>query len=391
MDSRTLINDASAHVSRPPLRILLVRFGAMGDIIHALPAAAALRAAYPAAQMDWLVETRWRALLEPSRDREGVVHLIDHVVSLDTFALRRNLSSSDSWSTLCALVGQLRANHYDIAVDLQGAIKAAVACRLSGAPRVVGFSRNKGYARNGGFAQPWLRESVAGVFYTREVESNARHIVDANLDLAGAVIAAIQLTQAVQPGSPESKALDAPPRRVVFPLPLGDTDQLPPEIPTSGFAVMNPGAGWRSKQWSNTSFAAVCDALVSQHDIPTVLNCGPGERGLSEQVLTACTTARPIIFCGDIPALIALLRRARLMIGPDTGPLHLAAALGVPTVGLYGPTDPERNGPYGPAVRSLRWPDAHTSYRHDEPSDGSMDAITPAMVLAAIEELGLFF
>ena len=411
MDSRTLINDASindtsAHVSKLPLRILLVRFGAMGDIIHALPAAAALRLAYPHARLDWLVETRWRALLEsgrdgtsrPAVDGEGAVSTrapqpesndrslpvaapLDHVISLDTFALRRNFSSMDSWSTLCALVKQLRNARYDMAVDLQGAIKSALACKLSGAARVFGF------ARNGDFAQPWLREQAASFFYTRDVESGARHIVDANLDLAEAVIASSHRTQAVQPGRPESNAFDAPPRRVVFPLPLGDTDLLPPEISTSGFAVMNPGAGWRSKQWSAASFAAVCDALISQRDIPTVLNCGPGERELSEQVQAACATARPIIFRGEIPALIALLRRARLMIGPDTGPLHLAAALGVPTVGLYGPTDPARNGPYGMSVHCLRVAEARTSYKHGEPPDGSMDAITPAMVLAAIQEL----
>lgn len=376
-------------------RILLVRFGAMGDIIHTLPAAAALRAAFPSARIDWLVETRWRALLEPGRNREGAVagagttfdnvtsfnaqgsttsdaattsdnrslsvaaRLLDQIISLDTFALRRNFTSPSSWRTLRELIGQLRDNRYDIAVDLQGAIKSALACKLSGARSIHGF------------AAPWLREALAGILYTRRVQSSARHIVEANLDLAAAVIGSARQT-------------DAP---LKFPLPSGDACALPTEVSRGNFAVLNPGAGWRSKQWPTASFAAVCDALAAQHQMPAVLNCGPGERELAAAVQAECQVARPIIFSGEIPALIALLRRARLMVGPDTGPLHLAAALGVPTVGIYGPTDPARNGPRGPAVRTLRAAGARTSHRQDAPPDGSMASISPAMALAEIELL----
>lgn len=361
MDTRAPMTDGNQKTPR----ILLVRFGAMGDIIHALPAAATLRRAYPNAQIDWLVETRWRALLEESHDHHEAGALLDHVISLDTFALRNNIASRDSWRTLCAVVGQLRGQSYDVAVDLQGAIKSAIACKLSGARNIYGFT------------SPWLRETAGEIFYTRKVESRATHIVDANLDLAAAVIGA---------ASDERRGTEAD-----FPLPSGDRNTLPLEIPRERYAVLNPGAGWRGKQWPAASFFVICDVLASHYQLSTVLNCGPGEQEQAEQVRRGCKQAQPIIFSGGIPALIALLRGARLMVGPDTGPLHLAAALGVPTVGIYGPTDPARNGPYGPnspaGIRSLRTPEARTSHRRDAPPDGSMEAISPEMVIGAIDEL----
>lgn len=342
--------------ANPSPRILLVRFGAMGDIIHALPAAGAIRVAFPGAAIDWLVEPRWQGLLLGTR--MGSRPLLDRVITLDTFALRKSVLSTTSRQTLRALVRQLRASRYDTAVDLQGAIKSALACKLSGASRILGF------------AAPWIREGAAGLLYSRSISSPARHIVEANLDLAAALT-----------GQPANHA------DISFPLPEGDPAALPDNLPQQDFAVMNPGAGWRSKQWPPACFAAVCDELQLRHGLPTILNCGPGEQALAAQVRSGCQHAAPAVFSGEIPALIALLRHSRLMVGPDTGPLHLAAALGVPTVGIFGPTDPARNGPYGPAVRSLRAPGARTSHKHDADPDGSMQAITPAQVLAAVDEL----
>lgn len=332
----------------PQRRVLLVRFGSMGDIVHALPAAAALRAAHPDWRIDWLVETRWRELLENNG-------CLDQVIALDTLGLRKNFWSADSWRTLHAAPRRLEEAQYDFALDLQGALKSALACRFSGARKIIGFE------------PPWLREPAAGVFYTQRVTSNAQHMVEANLDLAAALGAAADVAE--------------------FPLPAGDASKLPPELAAGGYAVMNPGAGWRSKCWPAASFAAVSDALAAEQAMRTALNCGPGERGLCEQVQAACRAARPVIFSGDVPALIALLRPARLMLGPDTGPLHLAAALGVPTVGLYGPTDPARNGPYGRCARALRAAGAETSHQHDAEPDGAMQRIPPVTVLRTIHEL----
>jgi heptosyltransferase I len=341
---------------KQPERILLVRFGAMGDIIHSLPAAAALRRHFPQARIDWLVEERWRPLLEPSQS-----YFLDEVLSVDTFELRNNLISRTTWGGIRDLVGRLRARKYEVAVDLQGAIKSALVCKLSGASTIVGF------------APPWLREEVASLVYTQRVMSKAKHVVEANLELASTIFRAGNGSLSHTPAE--------------FPIPGGEPGTLPEELPTSGFAVVNPGAGWSNKQWPVKSLGALCDWLVARRGMTPVLNCGPQERDLCEQVQSACEIAQPLIFSGKIPALVALLRRSALMVGPDTGPLHLSAALGVPTVGIYGPTDPLRNGPYGRSVRSLRAPSAQTSHQHHLPPDGSMEAISPAMVISEIETL----
>lgn len=337
-------------------RILLVRYGAMGDITHALPAAAALRRAWPRARIDWLAESRWAPLLDA-----GPGGVLSEVIAVDTFRLRRELASRHSWREVRTLRQRLRENRYDVAVDLQGAIKSALSCRLSGAPQVFGF------------ASPWLRESLAGLLHSTRVRAGARHIVEAYLEMASRLVRSL--------GGPDER------HPAEFPLPAGDASALPAGLLSENFAVMCPGAGWPAKQWPAAAFAGLADALASRHGLATVLNCGPGEQELAAQVQRRCRQARPAAFSGSIPTMIALLRRARLMVGPDSGPLHLAAALGVPTLGIFGPTDPERNGPYGPAVRSLRAEGARTSYRHDDPPDGSMDAISTEMALAAAEDL----
>jgi len=205
------------------------------------------------------------------------------------------------------------------------------------------------------------------VFYTRRAAApGAVHMVEVNLALAA--------------------ALGAKPGPVRFPLPPGDPALLPADFPNNGLAVINPGAGWRSKLWPAEGYAQVCDALESEFAHPVVLNCGPGEEGLAQQVIRACGQARPRIYSGSVPGLIALLRRSRLMVGPDTGPVHLAAALGVPTVGLFGPTDPQRNGPYGPHRIALRPNGAMTSHRRSASAE-LMEQIHSEQVLAAVREV----
>ena len=329
-------------------RILIVRLGSMGDILHSLPVLASLPESFPEWEIDWLVESRWRPLLE------GIPEL-SRIVDFDTLAWRRRPLAGESWRALRAAAKQLRERRYDCAIDLQASLKSATACYLSGAAEILGFET------------PWLKEPACGVFYTRRVAAPGTvHIVEANLALAA--------------------ALGAKPGPVRFPLPPGDPASLPSDFPENGWAVINPGAGWRSKLWPTGSYARVCDALQRELSLPVVLNCGPGEEGLAQQVIRACGPARPQVYSGSVPGLIALLRRSRLMVGPDTGPVHLAAALGVPTVGLFGPTDPRRNGPYGPCRISLRPNGAMTSHRRSA-SAAILEQIHPNQVLAAIYEL----
>ena len=339
-----------------PQRILLVRFGAMGDIVHSLPAAAALRKQLPSAQIDWVVEERWRPLLEPSES-----HFLDRVFAIDTFEIRKHPLSRASLGKVQTLIRELRERKYEVAIDLQGAIKSALICKLSGAPKIVGFS------------SPWLREQAAGFVYTNRAKSNATHIVDANMNLVSTLY---------------GHRLSTTPRGTAeFPIPQGEPESLPKEIPTNTFAVLNPGAGWPNKQWPPESLSKLCDSLLSKYGMPSVLNCGPQEYVLGEHVRNGCQLGKPMIFTGNLPALIALLRKASLMVGPDTGTVHLAAALGIPTVGIYGPTDPARNGPYGPRAISLRAANSQTTHRRRTAPDGSMEAISPAMVLEAVAAL----
>lgn len=329
-------------------RILIVRLGSMGDVIHALPVAAALKESFPGWEIDWLIENRWRDLLVGNP-------CLARVVEVDTIEWRRQPLSPVVWNSLRSTIVALKDRRYDCALDLQGAIKSAVACVLSGAREVVGFDK------------PWVREPACAALYTRRVRAAAVHIVEANLAMAA--------------------TLGANTAHVRFPLPPGDAASLPAAIPRKDFAVLNPGAGWRSKCWPPEHYASLADALQREFALPSVLNCGPGEEALAAQVQNQCRAANPQPYVGNLNGLIALLRRSRLMVGPDTGPLHLAAALGVPTVGLFGPTDPARNGPYGRLRRSLRADNAETSYQHSSADGSAMRSIQPERVLETIREL----
>jgi lipopolysaccharide heptosyltransferase I len=329
-------------------RVLIVRLGSMGDIIHSLPVPVTLKENFPDWEIDWLVESRWRDLLQGNLS-------LSRVIELDTLRWRKQPLSPAVWGALQNAVATLRQGRYDFALDLQGAIKSAAAAALSGARRIIGFEK------------PWVKERACAAFYNQRVSTSAVHVVDANLALA--------------------QALGAEQNFIRFPLPEGDAARLPVEIPQSGFAVFNPGAGWRSKCWPPESYAAVADALQEEFGFPVFLNCGPGEETLARQVQDSCRRANPQPYSGDLNGLIALLRCSRLMVGPDTGPLHLAAALGVPTVGLFGPTDPRRNGPYGRRHRSLRPADAQTSYRHSSADGAAMRSIQPVHVIETIREL----
>ena len=334
--------------TRNTQRILMVRLGSMGDILHALPVLVTLKENFPEWEIDWLVESRWRPLLEANP-------YLSHIVELDTFAWRKAPLSPCVWRAFRRVVRTLRERRYDYALDLQGLLKSAVACSWSGARKVIGL------------AKPWLKEPACAIFYTRKVETKAVHVVEANLAIAAA-LGSIKPT-------------------VRFPLPEGDPAALPAGFPRESLAVLNPGAGWRSKCWSPKSFGVVSDALQTDFSMQVVLNGGPGEEALAQEVLGFCRKSHPFVYSGNLKGLIALLRRSRLLVGPDTGPLHLAAALGVSTVGVYGPTDPQRNGPYDGHHKSLRPDRVRTSYRHSNSRGSAMDRIRPEQVVEAIGQL----
>jgi heptosyltransferase-1 len=343
-------------------RLLVVRLSAMGDIIHALPAITALRAANPDLYIGWLVEERWAELLcargAVSRsDRSMAKPLVDALHVANFKAWRRALLSKESWREMKALRNELRGEKYDLALDLQGAIRSALAAQFSGASTRVGPS------------QP--REKPATMFYTRQVDLRGAHVVDQALSLVSEVAGRrLQYVDAQFPRDPAAEAW---------------AEHALSELNATRFAIVNPGAGWGAKCWPAESFGAVARAM-RKRGLAVFVNHGPGEETLAEAVRDSSGGTATPLKC-SVGELIALTRRASLFIGGDTGPMHLAAALHVPVVALFGPTRPERNGPYGTRCIVLRNPESADNSSHtDQPDEGLM-AIQPQAVVEAADQL----
>ena len=295
-------------------RFLLVRLGALGDIVHAIPVAAALRRGFPSARIDWLVSAKHRDLL-------NLVPVIDRRLVI------KDRGDAAGSTSLMAAIRELRRSRYDVVFDLQGLLKSAVLARLSGAPRVVGFSSS------------YLREPFARPFYTDVYDPGAggmydprerSHVVQMNLGL----LTTIGLTV-------------APPE---FPIERIDTEiaRAMRERAANRYALVNPGAAWSNKRWPAARYGAVARAIDERHGLKTIVSWGPGEEPLAQEVVGESSGAALLAPRTSIADLLALIRRAALMISGDTGPTHVAAALGTPIVGIYGPTRPSRNGPWAP-------------------------------------------
>ena len=343
-------------------RLLIVRLGSMGDIIHTLPAATALRQAFPDAIMGWIVEERWAELLctlrTPRSGRRSPQRpLVDRIHAVHTAQWRRLLLSNHTWEQIASGLSELRAVRYQAAIDFQGALRSALLARWSGASTIYGV------------AQP--RENVASMFYTRQVIAHGAHVVQQNLSLAEAVA---------------GQHLEMP--RVQFPVEPDAEEQCERRLKDHDiqqFVLLNPGAGWGAKQWPAERYGYVAERLA-EGGLRSVINFGPGEETLARAVEAASGGAAEAMPC-SLTELIALTRRARLFIGGDTGPMHLAAALSVPVVGIFGPTNPARNGPFGTCNVVLRSPTSQTDHsRHAEPEQGLLE-ISSEEVLAAARKL----
>jgi heptosyltransferase-1 len=348
-------NTSSSKVER----LLIVRLSAMGDVIHTLPAAQALREAFPDAMIGWLIEERWAELLcAPGTPRRGPRSeqrpLADWVHTVKLAGWRKSIFTLPTIEQIVRTWNDVRAAHYDVAVDLQGAIRSAVLARWSGAPAIYGS------------AQP--RELPASLWYGRQTIPAGSHVIEQNLSVASAVA---------------ERKLVAP--RVQFPIDDQADAKIQRRLAEAGvetFLILNPGAGWGAKRWPPERYGNVARALAS-YGMKSVVNYGPGEEDLARQVEDASEGHAKSISC-SITELIALTRRASLFVGGDTGPLHLAAALLVPVVAIFGPTDPERNGPYGTRSIVLRNPASPTTHaRNPRPDEGMLEIGVDAVVDAA--------
>jgi len=351
-----VLSEANIH------RLLIVRLGSMGDVIHTLPAVTALRGSFPDAMIGWVIEERWAELLctlstPRSGPRSPQRPLVDKIHTVSTQAWRSSPFSNQTWEQIAAGLSELRAGRDETAVDFQGAGRSALIARWSGAPVLYGV------------AQP--RENVASLFYTRQILARGAHIVEQNLSLAEAV--ARRPLEMPHVDFPHDEAAEKE-----CDCRLADQD-------IRKFVLLNPGAGWGAKQWPAERYGYVAKRLA-EDGFKTLINCGPGEKSLAQAVEANSGGAAEELSC-SLTQLIAITRRASLFIGGDTGPMHLAAALGIPVVGIFGPTDPARNGPFGTRSIVLRSPSSPTTHsRYAEPDAGLLE-ISSDQVLAAVRQL----
>lgn len=324
------------------MNILIVRLGALGDVVHAVPAAAALRKAFPEAGIDWLVDAKHRDLVD-------LVTAIDRTVTLDSPTLA-------GWTTV---LRALRRTSYDIAIDLQGLLKSAVLARGSGAARVVGFSI-------------WhLREKTARPFYSDAHEAEGGHVIAKNLRLLRAI-------------GVEDDEIRFPLADVASPA----LELLRQTVPAARpFALLNAGAAWPNKRWPPERFGELASFLRDACGLTPVVLWGPGEERLADTVIAASSNTAIAAPATGIADLVAIARASALVVSGDTGPLHIATAVGTPTVSLFGPTDPARNGPYAAEDEVVsRYGACGCQYdRRCHESSWCLGEVTAAEVCAAVQ------
>ena len=294
------------------MRILIVKLGSIGDIVHTLPSLAALRHAMPQAEISWVVERQSSEIL---RDNP----LLDRLIEVDTKALRRGLMSGETLRAPRQQLRRLRASAFDIALDFQGLLKSASIARLSGARRVFGYSRSG------------LREPASALFLSKTVAvPKQTHVIRKSLLLL-------------------QGALDIPvPDVLSFPIRVTAQDeaeaQQVSEKAGGNYAILNPGGGWPTKLWSPERFGKLADSLWEEYGISSLITYGPGELELAENVRRSSVSGKAQPVDLSLKGFYSLARGARVYVGGDTGPTHIAVAAGTPIVGLFGPTEWWRNG-----------------------------------------------
>ena len=302
------------------MRTAIVKLSSIGDVVHALPVAAALKRARPSAHVSWIVEAREATLVSGHPD-------VDEVIVADTRGWRRRgaVGVREAWR----LARALRRRRFDVAVDLQGLLKSAIVTALTRAPRRIGFTA--------GASREWASACATNV---RVRPPGRAHVVEQYLALLGPL------------------GISEP--AVEFRLPVDTVaasfvDRFLAEsgvAPSDPLVLVNPGAGRPEKRWPRERFGELARRLTAETGIRVVVVWGPGEERDAEAIAAEGGATRAP--STTLREMAALARRARLVIAADTGPLHIAAAVGTPCVGLFGPTSGVRNGPYGPDHRVLQ-------------------------------------
>ncbi|MGC1618613.1 MAG: glycosyltransferase family 9 protein [Candidatus Acidiferrum sp.] len=317
-------------------RFLVLRLGSLGDIVHTFPAVSALRESFPKAEIIWLTHPRWKFLVESSG-------LASQVWATETRSIH----------SLRKIIDDLRNFHWDAAIDYQGLWKSAGLAYFGGIKRRIGFSSET------------IREFGVPILYTDRVRCTTTHIADQNGELS-------LRAGASNPVAPFILQISQEAQREVH-------DFLQ-KFGLDRYIVLSPGGGWRSKCWPPERFAELSKMIRDSLGIRCVVNHGPGEDDLALAIRDCSGDADSVPYNGELGPLMALLRNAACIVGGDTGPLHLAIALGTPAVALFGPTDPARNGPYRTDDIVLRVPGAVRTHSR-------VDQVHPSMLQIQLNEV----
>lgn len=301
----------------PRSRILIVKISSMGDILHALPALCALRSRFPEAHLSWLVDERFTELLNghPALDEVIPARAPRWV---NRVRIRQDIARG---AAHFQSILHLRQREFDLAIDLQGLLRSALLARASGAARILGFAS----AREG-----------APLLYTDRIDVRGhRHVVRQNLAL-------------IEP-------LTGPIDRVEFGLHIDvDAQRTADRVltergiaPTSPYLLIAPKSSRREKDWPVDRWGELVDHVWNRHALPSVLVGGGSEAKACGAIAGRSAGVVATVLSQPLSVVAAMMKRSLLMIGPDSGPVHLAAALGRPVVAIFGPTPPERLAPWG--------------------------------------------
>jgi ADP-heptose:LPS heptosyltransferase len=334
----------------PEPRFLVVRLGSLGDIVHTFPAVAALRQSSPSAQITWLTHPRWESLIASSN------------MATEIWA-----TETRSFTSIREIVARIRGASFSTAIDYQGLWKSAALPLFGGVAKRIGFSSET------------IREWGVPILYTDRVHCQTAHIAEQNGELSQCAAA----SHTVAP----------------FQLQISGSDEamvreLLRDCGIDRYILLSPGGGWRSKCWPPERFGQLAQQIRNSLGLRCVLNYGPGEENLVQAITAASATAEPLAYSGTLEKLMPLARNALCIVGGDTGPLHLAVALGTPSVSIYGPTDPRRNGPFpnplGPDVAKnivLRAAGAVRDHRRVDETDPSILKVSLDEVFSAVQQL----
>ncbi|MGB7283418.1 MAG: glycosyltransferase family 9 protein [Candidatus Acidiferrum sp.] len=321
-------------------RFLVLRLGSLGDIVHTFPAVSALRETFPRADIVWLTHPRWKLLVESSA-------LASQVCATETRSLH----------SLRKIIENLRSTRWEAAIDYQGLWKSAGLAFLGRIKRRIGFSSET------------IREFGVPILYTDKVHCVTTHIADQNGELSLRVGARNPVAPFTMHVAQEDEA---------------EIRGFLDKVALGRYIVLSPGGGWRSKCWPPERFGQLSKMILDALGLRCVINYGPGEDDLALAVRECSDGADPVPYNGALGPLMALSRHAACIVGGDTGPLHLAIALGTPAVALFGPTAPVRNGPYRTDDIVLRAPGAVRTHRRVDQTHPSMLQIQVNQVFDAV-------